>query len=140
MSGSQVVNIRNEWQKLPLEELLSKSKYPTADSLENQKRDALIAQMINYLQEKKADEIAKIQPNYAMGGTFAMEANRIVADAEQELEEVFKYSLRFTETEGVLIWELLHKINPKDLLLIFCQRSSPPGISYTYDFNKILNI
>ena len=136
----RAVNVRNEWSKLPLEELLAVPNYPSADSLEDRERDALIAQMVNYLQEKKADEIAKAQPNYAMGGSFAMEANRIVADAERELEEVFKYSLMFTETEIILIWELLNTINPKDLLLICCQRSSPPGIRYSYEFNKTLSL
>ena len=133
----KVFNGRNQWPKLSLEELLAA---PSADSLKDRERDALIAQMVNYLQEKKADEIAKAQPNDAMGGSFAMEANRIVAYAERELEEVFKYSLMFTETEMILIWELLRTINLKDLLLVCCQRSSPPGILYSYEFNKTLSI
>ncbi|MEM9509622.1 MAG: hypothetical protein AAGA16_18395 [Cyanobacteria bacterium P01_E01_bin.35] len=136
----KVVNVRNEWSKLSLEELLATSNYPSADSLEDKERDELISQMLNHLQTKKADAIAQAQPDYAMGGSFAMEANKIVADAERELEEVFQYSLMFTETEGILIWELLNTINPKDLLLICCERSSPPGIRYTYEFNQTLSI
>jgi hypothetical protein len=136
----RVVNVKNEWPKLPLEELLAELKYPSADSLEDKERDGLIVQMLNYLQVKKADKIAKAQPNYAMGGSFAMEANKIVADAERELEKVFKYSLMFTETEIILIWELLHTINPKDIILICCERSLTPGIRYSYDFNKTLSI
>ncbi|MGB3640919.1 MAG: hypothetical protein WBA39_25585 [Rivularia sp. (in: cyanobacteria)] len=136
----RVVNVRKERRKLPLDELLAVPKYPSADSLKNKERDELITQMLKYLQKNKADEIAQAQPDDAMGGSFAMEATRIVDHAEQELEEVFKYSLMFTETEGILIWDLLHTINPKDILLICCQRSSAPGISYSYDFNKKLNI
>ncbi|MEM7762283.1 MAG: hypothetical protein AAF298_29825 [Cyanobacteria bacterium P01_A01_bin.40] len=136
----KVVNVRNEWSKLSSEELLATSNYPSADSLEDKERDELISQMLNYLQTKKADAIAQAKPDYAMGGSFAMEANKIVADAERELEKVFQYSLTFTETEGILIWELLNTINPKDLLLICCERSSPPGIRYTYEFNKTLSI
>ena len=136
----KVFNVRNTWSQLPLEELLAVPNYPSADSLEDRERDALIAQMVKYLQEKKADEIAKAQPDYAMGGSLAMEANRIVADAERELEETFKYSLMFTETEIILIWELLHTISPQDLMLMFCKRSSPPGIHYSYEFNKTLDI
>ncbi|MEM9926594.1 MAG: hypothetical protein AAF915_23050 [Cyanobacteria bacterium P01_D01_bin.50] len=136
----RIVNVRNERRKLPLEELLAVPKYPSADNLENKKRDELIDRMLNYLQKNKADEIAQAQPDDAMGGTFAMEATRIVDNAEQELEEEFKYSLMFTETELILIWDLLRIINPKDILLICCQRSSSPGISYSYDFNQTLNI
>lgn len=136
----KVINVRNEWLKLPLEELLATPNYPSADSLEGKERDQLITQMLNYLQDHKADEIAKTQPDFAMGGSYAMEANKIVADAERELEKVFNYSLKFTETERILIWELLSKINPKDILLICCKRSSPPGIRYSYEFNQMLNI
>ncbi len=139
-SVGKIVNVRNEWPRLPLEKLLETPKYPSADSLEDRERDVLIAQMVSYLQEKKADEIAKARPNDAMGGSFAMEANRIVAYAERELEEVFKYSLMFTETEMILIWELLRTIKLKDLLFVCCKRSSPPGIRYSYEFNKTLNI
>jgi hypothetical protein len=135
-----VVNVRNEWPKLPLEELLAPPKYPSADSLEDIERDALITKMMNYLQEKKAGDLAKAQPDLAMGGSLATEASRIVAYAERELEEVFKYSLMFTETEGILIWEFLRTINPSDFLLIGCERSAPPGIRYTYNFNTILSI
>lgn len=134
------VNSRNEWQKLPLEELLAESKYPSADSLEKKERNTLMAEMVNYLQEKKADQIAQAQPDYAMGGSYVMAANKIVADAERELEEVFKYSLIFTETEGILIWELLRIINYRDILFICCQRFSHPTIRYTYDFNQTFSI
>lgn len=136
----RVVNVRNERRKLPLDELLAVPKYPSADSLENKERDELIAQMLKYLQKNKASEIAQAQPDDAMGGTFVMEATRIVDNAEPELEEVFKYSLMFTETEGILIWELLRTISPKDILLVCCERSSPPGIRYRYDFNKTFNL
>ena len=131
----RVLNVRNEWPKLPVEELLIAPKYPSADGLEEIARDALITKMVNYLQEKKANEIAKAQPDLAMGGSLAMEANRIVAFSEKELEEVFKYSLIFTETERILIWEFLHTIHSSDLLLIACERSGPPGIHYTYNYN-----
>ena len=136
----KVLNVRTERRKLSLNELLAVPKYKNADSLENKERDELIAQMLNYLQKHKADEIAQAQPDDRMGGSFAMEATRIVDNAEQELEEVFKYSLMFTETEGILIWDLLYIINPKDILLICCERSSVPGISYSYDFNKTFNL
>ena len=136
----KAVNIRSEWSKLSLEQLLATPSYPNADNLEDRERDELISQMLNYLQTHKADAIAQAQPNYAMGGSFAMAANKIVADAEKELEEAFKYSLMFTETEGILIWELLRTINPKDLLLICCKRSSSPGIRYSYEFNQPLDI
>jgi len=136
----RVLNVRNEWPKLPLEELLAAPKYPSADGLEEITRDALITKMVNYLQENKANEIATAQPDLAMGGSLAMEANRIIAYSETELEELFKYSLMFTETEGILIWEFLRTINSSDLLLIACERSAPPGIHYTYNFNNILGI
>ena len=136
----KVLNVRNERRKLSLDELLAVSNYKNADSLEDKERDELIAQMLNYLQKNKADEIAQAQPDDAMGGSFVMEATRIVDNAEQELEEMFKYSLMFTQTERILIWDLLYIINPKDILLVCCERSSVPGISYSYDFNKTFNI
>ncbi|MGK7940132.1 MAG: hypothetical protein AB4062_08285 [Crocosphaera sp.] len=136
----RIVNSRNEWPKLALEELLAKPNYPSADSLKYTERDTLITEMINYLQDKKGDEIDQAEPDYAMGGTFANEATRIVANAEQELEEVFNYSLMFTETEIILIWELLSVINPRDIFLLCCQRSSDLGIHYRYDFNQTFSL
>lgn len=69
-----------------------------------------------------------------------MVANAIVSEAEQELEAVFEYSLPFTETESILIWELLREMNPKDILFLCCQRISTPAIQYTYDFNQTFSI
>jgi len=76
--------------------------------LEDIERDALITKMMNYLQEKKAGDL-KAQPDLAMGGALLRKQQNCYA--ERELEEVFKYSLMFTETE-ILIWEFLRTINP----------------------------
>jgi hypothetical protein len=136
----KVCNSKNQWPKLSLKELSAKPIYPSADNIEDKKRDALIAQMVNYLQEKKADRIAQVQPDYAHGGTFLEEATRLIIESEQELEEVFECSLIFTETERILMWELLRTINPKDISLIHRQRHSDPVVHYTYDFNQTLSL
>jgi len=47
---------------------------------------------------------SKAQPDFD-GGSLWKQAELYYA--ERELEEVFKYSLMFTETEGILIWEFL---------------------------------
>jgi len=57
--------------------------------------------MMNYLQEKKADDLIKAQPDFMRWDCYS---KQVAAYAERELEEVFKYSLMFTETEGILIW------------------------------------
>jgi len=41
-------------------------------------RDALITKMMNYLQEKKADDLSKAQPDFMMVWSLATEASRIV--------------------------------------------------------------
>jgi len=86
-------------------------KYPSADSLEDIERDALITKMMNYLQEKKADDLAKHNPTWRWW-SLATEASEL-AYAERELEEVFKYSLMFTETEGIWFGSFC-TINPSD--------------------------
>lgn len=135
-----VMNRKSQWEALSLEALRASPKYPSADTLQGPERDALIAQMVSYIKVKKADRIAEAQPDLSMGGSLAMVANAIVSEAEQELEAVFEYSLPFTETEGILIWELLREMNPRDLLFLCCQRISTPAIQYTYDFNQTFSI
>lgn len=135
-----VFNVRKERPNLSLEELLTAPKYISADSLNAYERDAFIAKVINYVQKTRFDEISKAKPDYAMGGSFATEAIKIVTYAEKELEDKFEYSLRFTETQGILIWELLRIINKSDLLLLACDRSLLPGIHYTYNFNNTFSM
>ncbi len=136
----KIINKRNEWPKLSIEELTTTPKYPDADSLTIQERDELITKIINYLQINKSDDIAKAQPDYAMGGTLVGDLTRIVTYNEKELEEIFKYSLKFTETESILIWEFLRTINPNDLLLLACERSLSPGICYKFNFNHVFSM
>jgi hypothetical protein len=135
-----VINKRNEWPRLSLEELMQTPKYPCVDNLTSQERDELVTKIINYLQEHKFDEISQAQPDYAMGGTLIGDLTKIVTYNERELEEVFKYSLMFTETESILIWEFLRTINPNDLLLFACERSPSPGIRYKFNFNGVFSI
>jgi hypothetical protein len=133
----QPLNTRDKWPKLPLEEMLSLPKYPSADNLSPEKRDALVANMVTYLHEYKKEKMVSLVPDYAMGGTLAPAAGSIIACAERELEEAFKCSLMFGETEYILINEFIRSINPNDLWFIICDRSSPPGIYYKYNFNVL---
>jgi hypothetical protein len=123
-----------------LEELLAPPKYPSADTLAPLQRDKLVTNMVTYLHKHKADEIAALEPDYAMGGSLAIPAIGIVAWAEQELEEAFQYMLRFTEMEWILCSEFFYSVSPNDLMFVAFNRSPPPGLSYTYDFNRIPNV
>jgi len=107
-------------------------KYPSADSLEDIE-GMLITKMMNYLQEKKAGDLKSTTRLMMVGATEAQNCTY----AERELEEVFVFTM-FTETEGIL--REFGTINPSDFLLIGCERSAPPGICYTYNFNTILSI
>lgn len=136
----KILNTRNEWPKLPIDLILSPSKYPSADDLSPEERDTLVANMVDYLYERKADKISAAKPDFAMGGTLASAATGIVAYAEQELEHFFQYSLMFTETERVLIGEFLRLLSPNDFMFIALNRTPKPGIAYTYDFNIVLSV
>ncbi len=131
------VNTRDNYPKRALEDLLDVSPYPSADSLDDRARDQLITAMIAYLREQKAGELANIQPDINYFNTMMYGIRRCVGYAQQELEEVFQYSLKFTETEDILWKELLWTIRPNDLVFFFYERSDPPGISYTTDANVI---
>ena len=131
----KVLNPRDEWPRLPLQELLSPSRYPSADHLPPRERDNLVQKMVRYLHEAKAAEIAAATPDYAMGGTLVSATTRIAAHSEMELEERFHYALKFTETEYVLFVEFLRSLAPKDLMFVSFDRKAEPGIAYTYDFN-----
>lgn len=136
----KVINKRHEWPKLSIEELTITSKYPSADSLKILERDELIIKIINYLQENKSDDIVKAQPDYAMGKTLLGDLTKIISYNEKELEEFFKYSLKFTEAESILIWEFLRTVNPNDLLFLACERYSSPGIYYKFNFNTVFSM
>ncbi len=134
------LNLRNEWPRSSLEELLAPSPYPSADSLKKVERDALVAEMVAHLHNYKAREIATMEPNYSQGSTLFDAAIGVVARAEHELEETFQYALKFTETEWVLIFEFLHAINPHDVWFVTALRSPSPGLVYSYDLNIIPSI
>lgn len=134
------LNLRNEWPRSPLEELLAPPSYPSADSLKEVEREALVAKMVAYLHNYKTREIAMMEPNHSQGGTLFDAAIGVVARAEHELEEAFQYALKFTETEWVLIFEFLHSINPHDVWFVAVLRSPPPGLAYSYDLNIIPSI
>ncbi len=131
------VNTRDNYPKRTLDDLLTVSPYPCADSLNVSERDQLIAAMISYLREQKAGELANIRPDIHYANTMMYGIRRFVGYAQQELEEMFQYSLKFTETEDILWKELLWAIRPNDLVFFFYQRSGPPGISYTTDGNIV---
>jgi len=130
------LNARAEWPPTPIEELLTPSPRPSADSLPE--RDRLLAEMVAYLKARKRQELRAMTPDPAMGGSFHADATSIVARAERELEEAFDVSLRFTDTEMGLTHELLHSVAPRDLILSAIRRTPPPGLSYAYDFNSVL--
>lgn len=135
-----VLNTRNEWPRQSLEELLAPAEFPNADELPPPERDTLVAKMVSYLNERKADEIAAIQPDRAMGGTVAVAATGIVARAEPDLERVFQTTLKFTETERILIGEFIRSLAPYDFMFVALQRHTQPGIIYTYDFNMVVGL
>jgi hypothetical protein len=118
------------WPRLSLEELLAPPKYPGADDLPPRERDALVADMIAYLHEHKAQEIA-----HAQGISLFPAAAHIVTSAEKELEDRFRCSLMFTEMEWIIIFEFLHSIAPRDPMFVIVNRTPPPGIAYTFDLN-----
>nr|VFJ78528.1 MAG: hypothetical protein BECKFW1821C_GA0114237_11882 [Candidatus Kentron sp. FW] len=127
------VNTRHNYPEVPLDELLIAPKYPDADKLSPREQDRLIGAMIEYLREKKADEIANIQPIYT--GSIMYGIRQLTGYAQTELEEVFHYSLKFTETEDILWLELLRALSPGDPAFVFYERFGPPGIHYRIDTN-----
>ncbi|MCP4402536.1 MAG: hypothetical protein GY801_35175 [bacterium] len=131
------MNTRDNYPKRPLDDLLAVSPYPCADSLAPGERDQLITAMITYLREQKARELAHIQPNRHYLNTMVYGIRRCVGYAQQELEEVFQYSLKFTETQDILWMELLWTIRPNDPAFFVYERSGPPGLSYTAETNVI---
>jgi hypothetical protein len=131
------LNSRSEWPKLSLEQLLEVSPYPKVDDLPPEDRDLRLKQMLDYIKQNYAAEIQRMEPNYAMGGTLALAAIRIVALAEAELENHFQVSLKFSELEKILILELTRSINHQDFSFVFATRHVMPSIHYQYDFNCI---
>jgi hypothetical protein len=129
------LNARAEWPPASLDELLAPAARPLADHLSAPERDRLVAEMVAYVKARKQQELREMTPDPAMGGSFYAGTTSIVAEAERELEDAFGFSLRFTDTEMVLTHELLHAVAPRDLLLAAIRRTSPPGLSYSYDFN-----
>jgi hypothetical protein len=131
----ETTNQMSWWPRLSLEELLAPPRYPSADDLPPEERDTLIADMIAYLHEHKAQEIA-----HAQGLSLFPAAAHIVTAAETELEDTFRYSLMLTEMEWILIFEFLHAIAPQDPMFVLVNRTPPPGIAHTFDLNILPHI
>ena len=136
----QPLNPRNEWPKLPLEELLAEPKYPSANDLSTVERDTLVADMVAYLQKHKTAELASLQPDWSLAGSTLFSLTSVFAQVEAELEEAFQISLRFTEMEQILLIELLYTLTPQDFIFIVTKRSPPPNLHFCYDFNKVFGL
>jgi hypothetical protein len=134
----QPINLRTDWPRLPLDELLAPTGYPSADSLELARRDALLARLVAWLHENKTAEMATMKLDQT--GSYWEAAVELVACTEHELEEAFQVELKFTEMEWVLIHELLYSIDPHDISFAAITRSPPPGVSYRYNFNLTVDL
>ena len=134
------MNAKQEWPKRSLEELSAPAIHPRADDLEPDERDRLVTEMLAYLQKHRPDDVADLRPDASMGATLLLDAIRLVAEAERELEDVFQVSLMFTNTESVLMHELVRMRNPRDPVFLVHTRKPPPGIFYEYDYNQLLGL
>ena len=131
-------NPRTEWPRTPLEDLLSLPPYPSADTLAAASRDALLGNMVAYLHKHKSQEISAMK--IGQYGTLQTAAAGLIAGVEHELEEVFQYTLRFTEMERILIHELIYSFDKNDLTFLYATRLSHPSIAYEYNFNIPINL
>jgi hypothetical protein len=128
------LNTRSEWPKLSLEELTTPPVCPSADSLAAAERDRLIAEMVAYLNRTRG---AELPADERMAGTRLLSATRLVAEAERELEREFGRALMFTDTEMILIHELLRSRHPRDVAFLIHRRNPPPGVSYSFEYNEM---
>lgn len=132
----RTVNQRSDWQVASIEDLTAPPQYPSPDLLSSVEKDYLNARMISYLTRTHAKEIDRIKPYIDQEGYVAFYwITGLVFKLEPELEKKFHYSLKFTETEWVLIGELFHSINPHGSLPWSFSRRSASGVHYIYDFN-----
>lgn len=129
------LNVRGEWPRLPLEQLLAPPCHPSADALPPRERDELLAAMIAHLKRTRGRELAAARPDLAMHGSILNDLITLVAEAEPELESRFGRALLFTDTEWVLIFELLYTVRPHDVYFVLARRRPGPGIRYDFDFN-----
>jgi len=129
------LNVRSEWPKRSLKDLLANPGYPRADDLSPAERDRLLQEMVAYLRQHKADRIAAWEPNPAKNDSLNDEAIELVADSEPELERHFQVTLKFTDMEFTLAWELLRSVDPHDLASTVYIRTTEPAITYTMDLN-----
>jgi hypothetical protein len=131
------LNIRHEWPALSLEELIAAPRYPSADSLPPAERSTLVAGMVAYLHQHKAAELSAMRPDIGMGGTMGFAATTVFSQAERALEDTFHYSLMFTDTEWLVIGELLRSVHPADIFFLGAERTGPPNLAYEFEFNEM---
>ena len=129
------INIHSEWPNRTLNELLRESEYPRADEFPPEERDRLLKEMVAYLHQHKAEQIAAWEPNPTKNGSLNDEAINLVADCENELEKHFQVALKFTDMEYYLTWELLRSVDKHDLASMLYIRTTEPAIAYTMDLN-----
>ena len=134
----RTLNERGEWPRATQEDLLAPAAYPSADTLNPAERDALVRRMVLYLRQNTSEdpEFRKLNMMYAGWGVAYRSASAVVARAEPALERVFKYTLKFGETERILIGEFFRSVNPLYFLFGFLKRHRAPGVRYTYDLNR----
>ncbi len=134
------LNTKEYWPRWTKEQLLDLPSYANPDDWLRADRDSLLAELVSWLRQQQAHAISSMQPDPALFGSLSTAIPKVVADAEVELERTFQIRLRFTETERLLMGELLYSLNPRDFAFLALERRTQPYIAHHYDFNFELTL
>ncbi|MBN1756840.1 MAG: hypothetical protein JW863_00895 [Chitinispirillaceae bacterium] len=128
-------NARSEWPRLPLEELLAQSDYRHIDTMEPVERDNCIADILDWIFTEKHQLISGLKRDMPMVGTYWTSVVALVAGLEQEIEKRFEIGIRFSETEYLIIYKILKRIDPLDISFAAGFLQEQPHLSLTYNYN-----
>ena len=133
----RIQNTKAEWPNLTPAALQDQSRYPSADDLAPRERDRLIGECVRFLLDRCGPQIERVPGDLAIGGTRATGLIRVVAENEVALAALVGHALTNTETEVILVMELLRSVDPAAPGFFLARRSAPPGGAYQFDFNVV---
>ena len=136
----QRFNTREVFPRWSKAQLLDLVPYVSPDAWPAKEKDQLIADMLDWIGRERADQWRGMRRNRQYLGTWVTAATELVVQSQRDLEEAFKVRLRYTETERCLIQEMVYRLDRRDFAFLFVDRNPPPGLSFTYDFNRTLDL
>eukprot|EP01062_Namystynia_karyoxenos_P008340 TRINITY_DN12939_c0_g2_i1.p1 TRINITY_DN12939_c0_g2~~TRINITY_DN12939_c0_g2_i1.p1 ORF type:complete len:390 (+),score=113.38 TRINITY_DN12939_c0_g2_i1:121-1290(+) len=130
-------NLRDEFPRLPLAELLAPCPFPSADALPPREQDELLQRVVGFVFAREGAALRQLHPAAAevVRPTLAREVFQLYSKHLRDMEEAFRVRIMFTDMVHTAGREILHAIHPEDLMFTNAVRRVDPTVHFEDIFN-----